>query len=91
MVECKEYRERVLVTCKEDHPLIVQFAANDAKILLQAALYAQEVCDAIDINLGCPQQYAFIDELEYWMRSDHLNSRIGQSSQGRALWIVFDG
>ena len=36
-----------------DHPLIVQFAANDPEVLLRAALAAQECgADAVDINLG---------------------------------------
>ena len=35
-----------------DRPLIVQFAANDADVLLKAATLVQPYCDAIDINLG---------------------------------------
>lgn len=42
-----------------DHPLIVQFAANDPATLLSASLAAQNCgADAIDINLGCPQNRA---------------------------------
>jgi len=42
-----------------DHPLIVQFAANDPATLLQAGLAAQRCgADAIDLNLGCPQKRA---------------------------------
>ena len=59
-LENEHYRNEHLTLCGagEDRPLLVQFCANDPKILLGAARLVQDNCDAVDINLGCPQRIA---------------------------------
>jgi hypothetical protein len=43
---------------KEDRPLIAQFCGNDPQQILTSAKILEPFCDAVDINLGCPQDIA---------------------------------
>uniref|UniRef100_A0A7N4P584 Dihydrouridine synthase 4 like n=1 Tax=Sarcophilus harrisii TaxID=9305 RepID=A0A7N4P584_SARHA len=49
-------RDSEFTTNKGDCPLIVQFAANDAQLLSDAARIVYPYANGIDINCGCPQR-----------------------------------
>ncbi|XP_068963095.1 tRNA-dihydrouridine(20a/20b) synthase [NAD(P)+]-like isoform X2 [Petaurus breviceps papuanus] len=49
-------RDSEFTTNKGDCPLIVQFAANDAQLLSDAARIVCPYANGIDINCGCPQR-----------------------------------
>lgn len=57
-VSSKEYRSTGFTTCPEDRPLIVQFAGHDPETILKAAKFVEDQCDAVELNLGCPQNIA---------------------------------
>ena len=57
-VESEPYRRAVWQTCPEDRPLVVQFCGNQPDLIVRAGKLVQQHCDAIDINLGCPQEVA---------------------------------
>jgi len=57
-VEDKTYLPVNFTTNAEDRPLFVQFCGNDPDTLLKAAQMVEDRCDAVDINLGCPQGIA---------------------------------
>eukprot|EP01035_Chromulina_nebulosa_P001092 gene1092-1480_t len=54
----KDFRELSFTTTETDRPLIVQFAGHDPQALLAAAKLVEDKCDAVDLNLGCPQGIA---------------------------------
>ncbi|PIA16191.1 Dus-domain-containing protein [Coemansia reversa NRRL 1564] len=54
----KGYIKEQWQTNDNDRPVIVQFCANDPDMLLNAAKLVVEGADAVDLNLGCPQNIA---------------------------------
>ena len=88
---------------KEDRPLIVQFCGNDPQQILTSAKVLEPYCDAVDINLGCPQDIAkkgrygaflqdewdlIYDISQYW--STIVSCRLGASSHltRPLLWLL---
>ncbi|KAI9202566.1 uncharacterized protein BJ171DRAFT_426333 [Polychytrium aggregatum] len=54
----RKYKNENWQTGPGDRPLVAQFCANDPQHLLAAAKLIEHECDAVDINLGCPQHIA---------------------------------
>lgn len=55
-VRSAKARDSEFTTNQGDCPLIVQFAANDARLLSDAARIVCPYANGIDINCGCPQR-----------------------------------
>jgi tRNA-dihydrouridine synthase 1 len=79
-----------------DRPLFVQFCANDPEALLAAAKIVQPYCDAVDLNLGCPQGIAKRGNYGAFLQEDwdlifrlinklHLNLDIPVTAKMRVL------
>jgi len=46
-----------LLAIEGDRPLVVQFAAHNAKDFADAAELVAPFADGVDLNCGCPQRY----------------------------------
>ncbi|XP_012272901.1 tRNA-dihydrouridine(16/17) synthase [NAD(P)(+)]-like isoform X2 [Orussus abietinus] len=88
-VFCRDpkYRKEALASTMEDRPLIVQFCGNDPDTFVEAALLAQSHCDAIDINLGCPQAIAKRGHYGAFLQDDWDLLRRIVSSMSRQLRV----
>lgn len=54
----ESYRLKEFQTTPDDRPLVAHFSGNDPDTMLLAAKFVEDKCDAIDLNLGCPQRIA---------------------------------
>ena len=58
-VESKTYRREIVKSLvPEERPIIIQIVGNDPTQMARTAKFLQSHGDAIDINLGCPQNIA---------------------------------
>jgi tRNA-dihydrouridine synthase 1 len=64
------YRGEIFQTNEHDKPLVAHFSSNNPKTMLEAALLVQDRCDAIDLNLGCPQRVAFVGHYGSFLLDD---------------------
>ncbi|RPA86546.1 Dus-domain-containing protein [Ascobolus immersus RN42] len=55
---CPPHKDFPLGAAEHDRPLFVQFCSNEPDDLLRAAQTVAPYCDAVDLNLGCPQGIA---------------------------------
>lgn len=69
-VSSSTYRAEELQTIPQDRPLVVHFSANDPKTFAQAAKLVEDKCDAIDLNLGCPQRTAYVGHFGSYLLND---------------------
>ena len=56
----EDYRKSEFQTIPEDRPLVCHFSASDPNHFAAAAKLCEHQCDAIDLNLGCPQRTAHV-------------------------------
>jgi tRNA-dihydrouridine synthase 1 len=76
----EEYRAQHFQTAPADRPLVAHFNGNDPDIIVAAAKYVDGRCDAVDINLGCPQRIAY---------TGHFGSYLlGEEDRGTVLAMV---
>jgi tRNA-dihydrouridine synthase 1 len=79
-----------------DRPVIAQFAAHDPEVLLYATQAIEEHCNAVDLNLGCPQDIARRGHYGSFLQSDwqlifklintlHLNLKIPVTAKMRVF------
>jgi tRNA-dihydrouridine synthase 1 len=66
----EEYRNEQFQTNEMDRPLVAHFSANNPATLLAAAKHVENRCDAIDVNLGCPQRVAFVSHFGSFLLDD---------------------
>ena len=63
-------------TVPGDRPLVAHFCANDPADFAAAAALVAPHCDAIDLNLGCPQRTAYLGHFGSYLLGDDDRARV---------------
>ncbi|KAJ8046381.1 tRNA-dihydrouridine(20a/20b) synthase [NAD(P)+]-like [Holothuria leucospilota] len=66
-IKSQKARDSEFTTNSEDHPLIVQFAANNANDFADAAELVAPYAQGVDLNCGCPQRWAMAEGYGAWL------------------------
>eukprot|EP00466_Bigelowiella_natans_P000311 jgi/Bigna1/33309/e_gw1.1.413.1 len=99
------YRARVWRTCKQDRPLVVQFCGRDPETLVAAGKLRNDKnrtmmsltllpllgsCDAVDLNLGCPQSVAKRGGYGAFLMDDWplLSTIVGRISEALSIPVL---
>ncbi|KNE61745.1 hypothetical protein AMAG_06545 [Allomyces macrogynus ATCC 38327] len=56
-------RDTEFTTAPDDTPVVLQLAASNAEDFAAAAVMAAPYVDAVDLNCGCPQKWAFKERI----------------------------
>ena len=57
-------------TIPQDRPLVVHFSSNNPNDFAAASKLVEKHCDAIDLNLGCPQRTAYLGHFGSYLLGD---------------------
>lgn len=57
-------------TIPQDRPLVCHFSANKPDDFAAAARLVESCCDAVDLNLGCPQRTAYLGHFGSYLLGD---------------------
>ncbi|KZS99109.1 FMN-linked oxidoreductase [Sistotremastrum niveocremeum HHB9708] len=85
LISDQSYRREILEelragwTAPFGRPVAVQLAGNDPETIVEAARLVEPYCDAIDLNLGCPQKKAELGHFGGYLILSKADWRIATS------------